>query len=181
MLCCVQEGGVYRGGGGADTHRLATHSNQASPTAGGPRQSLTSEIRLTPLPQEELGITGWHRWGCQNDVCVSCCGMLPTRRFAHMTGCPSHLNKLGCVWCCCAVDCTAPVCRFDGSFPAYERLLLLRELLFVADVLLTVPQPSAGLRSLLLLMSGCSGRQLVQLNQPNATHLLKLPLVLLLL
>jgi hypothetical protein len=38
--------------GGADSHRLATHSNQASPTAGGPRQNLTSEIRLTPLSQE---------------------------------------------------------------------------------------------------------------------------------
>ena len=39
-------------GGGGDSHRLATHSNQASPTAGGPRHSLTSEIRLTPLSQE---------------------------------------------------------------------------------------------------------------------------------
>jgi hypothetical protein len=38
--------------GGADSHRLATHSNQASPTAGGPRQSLTSKIRLKPLSQE---------------------------------------------------------------------------------------------------------------------------------
>jgi hypothetical protein len=40
------------GGGGAHSHRLATHSNQASPTARGPRQSLTSKIRLTPLSQE---------------------------------------------------------------------------------------------------------------------------------
>ena len=43
--------------GGADSHRLATHSNQASPTAGGPRQSLTSEIRLTmyslPVSQQQ--------------------------------------------------------------------------------------------------------------------------------
>jgi hypothetical protein len=37
---------------GAGSHRLATHSNQANPTAGGPRQSLTREIRLTPLSQE---------------------------------------------------------------------------------------------------------------------------------
>jgi hypothetical protein len=27
-------------------------THQANPTAGGPRQSLTSEIRLTPLSQE---------------------------------------------------------------------------------------------------------------------------------
>jgi hypothetical protein len=38
--------------GGADSHRLATHCNRASPTAGAPSQSLTSEIRLTPLSQE---------------------------------------------------------------------------------------------------------------------------------
>jgi hypothetical protein len=29
-----------------------TQHSQANPTAGGPRQSLTSEIRLTPLSQE---------------------------------------------------------------------------------------------------------------------------------
>ena len=33
-------------GGGADSHRLASRVN---PTAGGPSQSLTSEIRLTRL------------------------------------------------------------------------------------------------------------------------------------
>ena len=47
-VCIVQED-FFGLPGGADSHRLTTHSNQASPTAGGPRQSLTSEIRLTPL------------------------------------------------------------------------------------------------------------------------------------
>jgi hypothetical protein len=42
---------------GADSHRLATHSNQAKPT-GGPRQSLTREIRLTPLSQETPRLLG---------------------------------------------------------------------------------------------------------------------------
>jgi hypothetical protein len=48
-VCIVQEEFFWVTRGGADSHRLTTHSNQASPTAGGPRQSLTSEIRLTPL------------------------------------------------------------------------------------------------------------------------------------
>jgi hypothetical protein len=35
---------------GADSHRLATQRNQVNPTAGGPRQSLTSYTPDTPIP-----------------------------------------------------------------------------------------------------------------------------------
>mgnify|MGYP001807734652 CR=1 FL=1 len=41
---------VTRGGGLPPAGH--TQRNQANPTAGGPRQSLTSEIHLTPLSHE---------------------------------------------------------------------------------------------------------------------------------
>ena len=51
---CEQDGQFFflvtRGGGLPPAGH--TQRNQANPTAGGPRQSLTSEIRLTPLFQE---------------------------------------------------------------------------------------------------------------------------------
>ena len=65
---CRGRGSLFFGlPGGADSHRLATHSNQASPTAGGPRHSLTSEKRPTPRGRMVCG--GWLcRW------CL-CCGL----------------------------------------------------------------------------------------------------------
>jgi hypothetical protein len=46
--------GGNQGGGGRRGLPQAGHTqrNQANPTAGGPRQSLTREIRPTPLSQE---------------------------------------------------------------------------------------------------------------------------------
>jgi hypothetical protein len=49
--------------GGADSHRLATHSNQASPTAGGPRQSLTSTT-VDSIPRRDLPLNACWLQGC---------------------------------------------------------------------------------------------------------------------
>ena len=66
--------------GGADSHLLATHSNQTSPTAGGPRQGLTSEIRPTPLSQEVPSARikiAWELNPHTSLVCYSDCWWFP--------------------------------------------------------------------------------------------------------
>ena len=48
-----------------------TQCNQANPTAGGPRQSLTSEIRLTPLFQEVPSARTKIAWELQCMLCLA--------------------------------------------------------------------------------------------------------------
>lgn len=102
----------------------------------------------------------WHHWMAQVGSSQLCLRIL-LRHAADQAVClldrlamAPHETNL-CLCCCCAVDCTVPACRIDESFAAYERLLSLMKVVFVVVVLLTVPRPSAGLRSRLLLMSGC--------------------------
>jgi hypothetical protein len=56
-------------------HRLATQRNQANPTAGGPRQSLTSEMPPTPLIQEVpcARTKAWELKPYASQVCYSDC------------------------------------------------------------------------------------------------------------
>ena len=80
-----------QGGGPAPVGH--TQRNQASPTAGGPAQSLTSEIRLTPLCQEEpnaqtkksMVVEPTHLGGVLQR-------MPPQHKHAHHTGPPHYMS-----------------------------------------------------------------------------------------
>ena len=76
----------YQGGGGGRSPTGWPHSNQASPTAGGPRQSLASEIRLTPLSQEvqQLFITVL---SVVQRCCVQASGLHCSGSFAAVSRC----------------------------------------------------------------------------------------------
>jgi hypothetical protein len=80
------KGGVLWVTRGADSHRLATHSNQANPTAGGPRQSLTRKIRLTPLSQEVPSAPAQNSLGVEPTHLLGVLQRLPAQRnHAHPT------------------------------------------------------------------------------------------------